>query len=108
MPVTLPTGMGGPVGHACTYPRNPVSHTAASKLHPVLDEFLLRGNCKREPVQKVCLGGGGRYKRTHEFPNTMHERQQAVDRVEWITYSLVVLTPAEPNVQEGVYPTLDH
>lgn len=38
----------------------------------------------------------------------MHEKQQAVDRAEWITYSLGELTPAEPNVQEGVYPTLDH
>lgn len=38
----------------------------------------------------------------------MHEKQQAVDREEWITCSLGVLTLAEPNVQEGVDPTLDH
>lgn len=38
----------------------------------------------------------------------MHEKQQAVDGAEWATYSLGVYTLSEPNVQEGVYPTLGH
>lgn len=59
MPVTLPTGMGGPVGHA-RVSQEPVSHTAVSKLHPVLGEFLDRRDCKHWPIQNVCLGSGGK------------------------------------------------
>lgn len=48
---------------------------------------MIEGTVNAGQFRRSACGGG--YKHIHQFPNTMHEKQQAVDRVEWITYSLV-------------------
>lgn len=63
--VALLVDMSGPVGCVHTYPRNPVSHTAVSKLLPVLGKFLARGDYEHSEIQNVCMGLGPRYKHGH-------------------------------------------
>lgn len=53
MATALPVHMSVAVGHVHAYPRNPVSHTAVSKLLLVLGKLLASGDYELSPIQSL-------------------------------------------------------
>lgn len=88
MPLAWPVDMRGSVGFVHAYPRNPVSHTAVSKLLPAMGKFLVRGDYEHHPIQNVCLGLGPTHKHSHWYSQPCAWESRAVDRVECVIYSL--------------------